>query len=850
MVREAWPESEQPEDPEGGHDDSEVAELATQIHRDLLVRRLLDNGEPVEEEGNGTSAASQEQDDLSGRSDTSASTGSRWVPRTADARTAIDDSEKAVKEAAARAEANRRELGAFLEELRSRTFEAPDLPEKASGSRVGGKDTLRPEEPERLVSLPVDFDDMVDLNAQLSNQRRSSTTQRRSSAGSSGPTAPRSSIKRRSDAKDSAAEEEAAAARERLHIPSFLQKYFDEEKALEQLPHKRLEKDETEKERVRLPDEEDELQRNLRQIAKLDGLLVRREASAQARLQAAKIDLEAARDRLRVEADKSQEEKIEFLRQLKDSGLIGGGSASVSSRRTSKCSTIEPYTANSGSLSSRSLATTDGGELSIASSRGGPTVSHVEESSPVAWSGWTSTAAPNTTEDVDEGGQGSLQLLPTSSFVEEQPATPTNVTDSDTFTFNLTSTTASFAQAQPSNERKRPPSGLPPVAEDERGESNDTDLMLEDHVADIVDDPYAEDHEAVDALRRIDEQLQKLVPEQEWEAKSICSFPSRSSAAGESSVGGARSMWSRMSGDGPTPAIPMLCEQFEKRESELALVSIDSRLQDLQYDEAPTAPSHEDIRKLLLQAAHETSVPDAESKVLALTGTAPLQLADALQEPSALVLANGSGASYRDSDCLRKAREILNRLEGGDSDWHEAFGEAQSSLSQLEIELKDMEERPMSAPRGSAGEEETELPTAAPFAKRLEELSVEVQFILEKKGADEGILAKIRNELENGDSEALGVEVDAEMDGTLLDSDFNNGFDTHLDVYSTRGDNERPNLELLKALDIELPQSDGMWDNDELERVVTAMNTHYGDVLPATNGIDEEESRATDEPEA
>jgi len=844
LPREAWPESGLLEDGEDDNGDSEVAELASQIHRDLLVRRLLDSGDTNTGEG-GVTTSNTSQDDLTGNAETHPSSGSSWVPRTADARTVLEDTERTLKEAAARAEAKRRELGAFLEELRSRTFESSDLPEKASGSssRLGGSGTPRQEQPELLVSLPVDFEDMVDLNAQLSTQRRTSTKHRRSSAESSGPAAPRSSIKRAAEAKDSDREET------RLHIPSFLQKYFDEDKALEELPHKRLDKEETEAERVRLPEEEDELQRGLRQIAKLDGLLVRREASAQARLQAAKIDLEAARERLRHEAEKSQEEKIEFLRQLKDNGLLGGGSASVSSRRTSKCSTIEPYTANSGSASSRSLATVDGGELSTTSSRASPMASqHMEESSPVVWSGWTSTAATNAGEDVEAGEQS------TSGIVDEHdhPATPTNVTDTDTFTFNLTSTTAScvngIPQAQPSSDRKRPTSGLAPVAEEERGESNEAELMLEDTVADIIDDPYVEDHEAIDALRRIDEQLQRLVPEQEWEAKSICSFPSRSSAAGESAAG-ARSVWSRFSGDGPMPAIPMLCEQFEKRESELALVSIDNRLQEMQYAEAPGAPSNEEIRALLLQAAHETSVPDAETKVLALTGTAPLQLADALSDSNAMVLAN---ETYSDSDSLRKAREILKRLEGGDRDWYEAFGEAQSSLCQLEVELKDLEERPRSgssATREQATLPETELPMAAPFAKRLEELSVEVQSILERKGADEGILEKIRRELA-GDSEAFGVAEDGELDGALATSEFDDGFISSMDVHSMRCDNEKPNLELLKALDIELPSSDGMWDNDELERVVTAMNAHYGDVLPAVTTIDVDQSQAIDEPEA
>jgi hypothetical protein len=94
-----------------------------------------------------------------------------------------------------------------------------------------------------------------------------------------------------------------------LRIPAFLQKYFSEEKALEQLPHKRLEKEELEAERVRLPDEETELQKNLRQIARLDSMLLKREAAGTAQLQSAMVELEAARASLAKEAAQTKAEK-------------------------------------------------------------------------------------------------------------------------------------------------------------------------------------------------------------------------------------------------------------------------------------------------------------------------------------------------------------------------------------------------------------------------------------------------------------------------------------------------------------------------------------------------------------
>jgi len=55
-----------------------------------------------------------------------------------------------------------------------------------------------------------------------------------------------------------------------------------------------------------------------------------------------------------------------------------------------------------------------------------------------------------------------------------------------------------------------------------------------------------------------------------------------------------------------------------------------------------------------------------------------------------------------------------------------------------------------------------------------------------------------------------------------------------------------PSAELLRALDIDLPSGEGQWDDAELERVVRAMDEHYGDVPPALDsnpdaGVDNEE---------
>lgn len=41
-----------------------------------------------------------------------------------------------------------------------------------------------------------------------------------------------------------------------------------------------------------------------------------------------------------------------------------------------------------------------------------------------------------------------------------------------------------------------------------------------------------------------------------------------------------------------------------------------------------------------------------------------------------------------------------------------------------------------------------------------------------------------------------------------------------------------PSADLLRALDIELPQVEGQWQDDDLERVLRAMDAHYGDAAP------------------
>jgi len=569
----------------------------------------------------------------------------------------------------------------------------------------------------------------------------------------------------------------------------------------------------------------------------------------------------------------------------------------VSSRKSSK-STECGTPVISGSCSSRSLATTDGGELPLSRMRMSQTPSveeQFEEIVPVDWSCWGSTdAAANANSDSKAQPMASARS-------EADPGVPaTNVTDDDTSTFNLTSGTVHFAANAPKQQpshgpasaRRRVAAGLPTVAEDDAGADlgETAELAALANGSAIVDDAYAEDLDAMDALARIDEQLQRYVPEQEWEAKSICSFPSRhtGSVAGDSASGVshvARSVWSRASGGSAMPRDPMLCEQFEKRESELALVSIDNRLNEIQCDQASTnePPNAVKLKALLMQAAQETAAPDAEARVMALTGTAPLNLKDdssmnetlcVRTDPNSLVPMAAPGASYPDSGLLSKARQILMRLENDDGEWTDAFGEAQNSMSLLEQELQHLESEELAsrpgtgAVAGSDGPEATSEPqepcpsALAPFSERLEEIHSQVASVLARRGAtDEDLIARLRDQLERGDdgepkeselllpalgasagggavSDALDGEGTSDNAGFAGDIASSDGFEAW---HSVR---EGPNLELLKALELELPASDGVWDDAELERACGSMNAHFGDVPVevALGAYDEAES--------
>lgn len=398
-----------------------VLEIAAEIRREFLSRRMT--------EGDGQAPPGATQP------------GEKWAFKTEGARKSMADLDSSLAEASARAEKNRKELGSYLESLKSRTFDAE-------------------EREELLVSMPTDFDDVVDLNTQLATTRRQ-TRQAKAEASQAGWAVAKSSPPAPPEAE------------ERLKLPSFLEKYFFEDKAAEQIPHLRLKREE---ERVLaggapVPEVETELQKVANQIARLDALLLKREAVAKARLQASQVSLDATKDRLQKESESAEMEKIEFLRKLKEKGLMRSASHSqVGSTR--------------GSEPSSALQSARGSVCSEAPSA----LSVIVPEGPADWSGWSSTA--------DEAAFGGPQEPATA------PATPSgsgHEEEADTNTF-MTATTARLGPVGPAPKPrpKRPAQSLalarlPPVAEEELREPMPGATLDETQAAEpeLEEDPYA-----------------------------------------------------------------------------------------------------------------------------------------------------------------------------------------------------------------------------------------------------------------------------------------------------------------------------------------------------------------------
>jgi len=800
----AWSEGIEDVPPDAASDDMRAA--AAQIRRDWLARQLMDDNE--------VSEASPEDEQDSGR----------WHLRTEDGRRSLGELEKSLAKAKQRAERGRRELAGYLETLRSKTFQADEA------------DAMKDEE--LLVSLPADFEDVVDINASLTAERRKSRHREPGASADKGATHPGNT----------------KGLSEDFKLPAFLEKYFFEEKAVEELPIMRLQVEEA------AGSGESAVDEIARQIARLDTLLARREADGMARLKASKAQVEATKERLRKESEKSEAEKIELLKQLKERGFL----RSNTSRATSAASSVQP--SRSSSLAPSGAAT--------------PSSEAFPEQVMIDWSVWESSAETDAPSAIQ-----SVASCPSAS-----PREPVGQDEPDTSTFSLTSETADLStlSGRGTGTASRASHKLEPVLEDVADDDGRLSADVEGVPPDQDEEPAAlamltEDPYNLEALEAIDDKLAKLVPESEWEAKSIRSLRTGSeiSAAGKSKISKPSVRSSALSSS-VLPGEPLLREQHEDRENRKALMAINDRISQLQ-DEGGRRPSEqlqpEQLQQLLLQAVAAQPTLDVEDKVLSLQAGSMGNLVHVKHTADELEVAGP----------LSKAREILARLEQSKGDLDDVAVEAKSSWKEVEDSVRVLEQSSSQPANVEAEDLEVRGPDASTemstWATRLEDLAREASNVAEngvpaargtlpavdvdafvrgdwgsadiltiptlssaRAGDQEGSSAPMEwpgpvseegARLSDGhwldNAEELGLEGDeaivSEWDGEDA------GHMAAGDDYSLSDDDAPvflPVAEIVepaKALDLELPA--GPWSDEDLERYSRMMDGHLVDAKPA-----------------
>jgi len=851
---------------------SDILDVAMQIRRDLLAFRISSEYQATEA-GDGEGIRNNNSSTNGGSGDDANSFNEmRSILRTPDGCKSLRDMENSLAQAGQRAEARRRELGSYLVDLQSRTFAPPDAAD---------------EEP--LVVLPGDFDDAVDMNTQHATlQRRqgawSGKQGRGGGAGGSGGLGRRgvSSGLDLGMAENCMTEHGGSSSSTSsagggggsgggFQLPDFLDKYFDDDKAAEQLPHKQLEDMEVKAK----GGAESELQKALRQVAKLDGLLAKREALGAARVQAAHQEFEQHKAKLQREAEMTEDTKRLVLQRLKQRGLLHGSAGS--SRASSKSTSL---------VSSTRASITDGGSCTTRPSRLEASVTMVAlatTSAPRAaladWSGWTSTASAEEQQSQLGTIESTTPRPPTEGGFSDRPATADSSVaeaaedEADIHTFLLTSMTTSaedlfstpfswqasaasrsnavidsFAAAQGPTGAQRMASSRESLAElalatiDEDSE----DLVaLDKEVEEALmhdgenEDPYTSP-ESLEALRSIDERLQRIVPESEWEAKSISSLPS-GSVAGSMSNSADGSQRSRRPGSkAALPGELVLREQAESSDLAAQLRQVDQQIDQLRLQAEEAVPATLDrqvVQDLLLQAAQETTPLDSAEKVLAA-------LADCRSRPGSR---HGKHSGQlipvlQDAGPLEQAHQILRAISDYDREHELTARDTELCIEQLEADVRNLEEEAVPTVDSVVGDNATspvtrsptrtdgdaanatndsspeQLLALRPVAEQLEALSVQAAAMAEMQiprlaGADD--LEQDLAAVEDGELSSIGDDLEP--------TQF---------AYSDLGSYVGLNREPVRALDIQLPTDGDEWDDAELERIVRTVDQHFGDILP------------------
>lgn len=829
----AWRETRLGEEEEGEEEDGEHAEEdpMVEIRRNWLAHQLL--GDSLDAPG-----GAADRDEGTGAAGPSR-TSPRFSLKTTEALESLRNLDRNLNQARAASSQLRDELSGYMDSLRQRTF-ATDLEPDASSTQAANASAV-PHEP--LVVMPRDFDEVVDMHAQISASRRPAKKLHDAPAPGAAPRQP---------ARKSAPPKNDEETMTRLKLPAFLEKYFDDDIAAQQIPLLQLQ-DRVAPGKSEEP-EGDDLAKGLQKIARLDTLLAKCEAEGSARLRASQMELELTRERLRRESQEANEEKVKLLQRLKERGLLRGNASS--SRGASTLSTVAPPTAINSARSSAESA------LSV-------------QQEPVLtnWCGWTSTADPSPTPEqpltiatAETGDGASRPSTAGASDVDTAEAA-----EPDTATFDLTSITSRLAHrasaanvtAQVGAQPRSSMSGASAACAStpfrasagdasrafvnsmpSRSNMGVSTLCCREVLATVAEEVegdqalvgYAEDtpfllpdEPDVEALREIDERLRQLVPEQEWELKSITTMAKGSVADGEDVA--SRRPSSVRSGQAFEALAdePSARQQYEANEGERALAKIEERLWELRLSE-PTGVDPlrgAQVRQLLLQAAQESEPMDSNSRVLALTNFSDKSSAADVGLDLVPAPASGLDLYYPESTHLQQARRILEKLEDDNAAWADAFGDAARSLDTLESDVRYLDLQAAGASAGSRGDADVlgagdEAAGGGELLARLEDLGGQIASVLDRPDPVAALPKLIgADQASDGLEEESVLAYDPEAEEFDVDSS------EPFDARPLPADG--PNPALLRALDIELPSGPGAWDDDELERIVGAMKAHFGD---------------------
>merc|ERR1719353_2453319 len=166
------------------------------------------------------------------------------------------------------------------------------------------------------------------------------------------------------------------------------------------------------------------------------------------------------------------------------------------------------------------------------------------------------------------------------------------------------------------------------------------------------------------ALLAINDQLAAIVPEREWEEKSITTARDRDGAS-TFSWGGSRSA-------APSaPAEPALAEQFEKRNTEARLRELETRLHDLTTKSTSTSDlGRTQLHALLMDASQaQVPMPISEKMAKALITSRP-SLTRAVEVASAMQsVVDQIEPMLADADADLDATEAALMGAGAPSDW-------------------------------------------------------------------------------------------------------------------------------------------------------------------------------------